>query len=155
MARTPARKSTATYDREQMIAQAAYLRAEKRGFQGGDPVADWLEAEAEVDALIAKRPRRTPAKKDEYLEKLKTQLVAGSEQLEKLRPKLARLRSEARTEWERELLRLDQLRDNLATQTESLRRKGEKKRTELKAQAEKVLQEFKAGLERLSSRFNK
>lgn len=38
----------------QMIEEAAYYRAEKRGFRGGDPVADWLAAEAEIDALLAK-----------------------------------------------------------------------------------------------------
>jgi hypothetical protein len=32
-----------------MIAEAAYLRAEQRGFSGGDSVADWLAAEKEVD----------------------------------------------------------------------------------------------------------
>ncbi|WP_366912080.1 DUF2934 domain-containing protein, partial [Ferrovum sp.] len=31
---------------------AAYYRAEHRGFNGGDTLADWLEAEAEVDALL-------------------------------------------------------------------------------------------------------
>ena len=35
--------------RYEMIATAAYLRAEQRGLQGGDPVADWLEAETEID----------------------------------------------------------------------------------------------------------
>jgi hypothetical protein len=35
-----------------MIAETAYRRAERRGFQGGDPVADWLESEKEVDALL-------------------------------------------------------------------------------------------------------
>ena len=35
--------------RRQLIAQAAYFRALSRGFEGGDPVADWLEAEQEVD----------------------------------------------------------------------------------------------------------
>jgi hypothetical protein len=39
-------------DRESMIAEAAYFRAERRGFAGGDPVVDWLEAEAEVDARL-------------------------------------------------------------------------------------------------------
>lgn len=36
--------------RYRMIADAAYFKAEKRGFTG-DVVADWLEAEAEIDAL--------------------------------------------------------------------------------------------------------
>lgn len=38
-------------DRLQMIATAAYYRAELRGFNGGDPVADWLAAEAEIDSM--------------------------------------------------------------------------------------------------------
>jgi hypothetical protein len=36
-----------------MIEQAAYFRAEKRGFQGGDPVTDWLLAESQIDALLS------------------------------------------------------------------------------------------------------
>jgi hypothetical protein len=38
--------------RRAMIAQAAYLRAERRGFGPGSEVEDWLAAEAEVDALL-------------------------------------------------------------------------------------------------------
>ena len=38
--------------RHEMIARNAYKRAEKRGFHGGDPVADWLEAEVEVDHIF-------------------------------------------------------------------------------------------------------
>lgn len=41
-------------ERYRMIATAAYYRAEKRGFVGGDPVQDWLEAEAEFTKLIGK-----------------------------------------------------------------------------------------------------
>jgi hypothetical protein len=36
-------------ERLQRIAIAAYYRAERRGFVGGSPEQDWLEAEAEVD----------------------------------------------------------------------------------------------------------
>jgi len=38
--------------RHEMIAREAYLRAEQRGFQGGDPMIDWLEAEEEVDRML-------------------------------------------------------------------------------------------------------
>lgn len=31
-----------------LIAEAAYFRAERRGFQGGCPIEDWLEAEREI-----------------------------------------------------------------------------------------------------------
>ena len=40
--------------RHTMIAESAYRRAEARGFQGGDPVQDWLEGEKEVDALLSR-----------------------------------------------------------------------------------------------------
>jgi hypothetical protein len=40
--------------RRSMIAEAAYLRAAARGFGGGDPVADWLDSEREVDALLSR-----------------------------------------------------------------------------------------------------
>jgi len=46
------KKSGNAQDRQQMIATAAYFRAERRGFDGADPVVDWLAAEAEVDEMF-------------------------------------------------------------------------------------------------------
>jgi hypothetical protein len=52
-------------ERHRIIAEAAYYRAEQRRFLGGDPLQDWLEAEAEVavrlrdlDALAGKPASR-------------------------------------------------------------------------------------------------
>ena len=39
--------------RHQMIAEAAYQRAQKRSFVGGDPENDWHEAEAEIGQLFS------------------------------------------------------------------------------------------------------
>ena len=39
--------------RRAMIAEAAYLRAERRGFVAGREEEDWLAAEEEVDALLS------------------------------------------------------------------------------------------------------
>jgi Protein of unknown function (DUF2934) len=36
-----------------MIAEAAYLRAERRGLVPGREEEDWLAAEKEVDALLS------------------------------------------------------------------------------------------------------
>ena len=46
--------------RAALIAEAAYYRAEKRGFAPGHEQGDWLAAEAEVDAklLRAESPPR-------------------------------------------------------------------------------------------------
>jgi Protein of unknown function (DUF2934) len=39
-------------ERHQWIAKAAYLRAAARDFVGGDPLQDWLAAEAEFNASV-------------------------------------------------------------------------------------------------------
>jgi hypothetical protein len=39
--------------REIMIAEAAYYIAERRGFEPGAEMDDWLEAEAAIDQLLA------------------------------------------------------------------------------------------------------
>ena len=38
--------------REQIIAEAAYFHAERRGFAPGYEVADWLQAEADLGHLF-------------------------------------------------------------------------------------------------------
>jgi hypothetical protein len=54
----PQRRATAkavrigSRDREQMIAEAAYYRAERRNFAGGREMDDWLAVEEEIDSLI-------------------------------------------------------------------------------------------------------
>jgi hypothetical protein len=36
-----------------MIAEAAYYRAEKRGFSGDESLADWLAAEDEIRKILS------------------------------------------------------------------------------------------------------
>jgi hypothetical protein len=56
----PARKAAPTplllpvshEERWRMVAEAAYYIAQQRGFAGGDPHADWLAAEQQVDARL-------------------------------------------------------------------------------------------------------
>jgi hypothetical protein len=51
-AAAPARTQVSEETRRAMIAEAAYLRAERRGFAPGQEHEDWLAAEKEVDALL-------------------------------------------------------------------------------------------------------
>lgn len=46
------KKDITAEERYQMIAAAAYLRAEQRGFQGGNALEDWVAAEAEIDGML-------------------------------------------------------------------------------------------------------
>lgn len=63
-AKTKTDGSTVSAERRRaMIAESAYYRAAERGFEGGDPVADWLASEREVDVLLAGgEPRARSAK---------------------------------------------------------------------------------------------
>jgi hypothetical protein len=40
--------------RWRLIAEAAYFKAQRRGFTGGDAKRDWAEAEEEIDAWLLK-----------------------------------------------------------------------------------------------------
>lgn len=44
-----------------MIAEAAYYRAAARGFQGGDPLDDWLAAEAEITDMTQQQKEEQAA----------------------------------------------------------------------------------------------
>jgi len=53
VASTRTQKSTlSSEERQHMIAEAAYYRAEQRGFQDGNPERDWLESEAEINRRL-------------------------------------------------------------------------------------------------------
>jgi hypothetical protein len=54
--KSPQRAAVSTDDRRAMIAEAAYLRAERRGFVPGYETEDWLAAEVEVDVLLKAGP---------------------------------------------------------------------------------------------------
>ena len=49
-----------TVDRQRMIEETAYYYAEKRGFQPGHEVLDWLAAEKDVDTLLSKSANSVP-----------------------------------------------------------------------------------------------
>ena len=41
---------------QRLVAEAAYYRAQRRGFEPGYELQDWVEAEAEVKRLIGRSP---------------------------------------------------------------------------------------------------
>ncbi len=54
--KNPAYNITATNpeELENMIAETAYYLAQQRGFEGGCPRHDWLEAEAKIHRIFGK-----------------------------------------------------------------------------------------------------
>lgn len=52
-AKTAAGKKVPSAQRAHYIEVAAFYIAERRGFAPGDPLQDWVAAEAEIDRLLA------------------------------------------------------------------------------------------------------
>jgi chromosome partitioning protein len=50
--RSKVRIFPSTEQRQEMIAEIAFRRAQDRGFQGGDPETDWIEAERELNESL-------------------------------------------------------------------------------------------------------
>ncbi|HEV7607302.1 MAG TPA: DUF2934 domain-containing protein [Steroidobacteraceae bacterium] len=46
--------------RAELIAEAAFFRAERRGFAPGHEIEDWLAAESEVDAKLLRTVESSP-----------------------------------------------------------------------------------------------
>jgi hypothetical protein len=149
-----------------MIAEAAYFRAAQRGFNGGDPVADWIAAEAEVDALLAAQPA-TAGKAEEpdrqtaegtrspYAElarRLEEAAEAATRRLTALRRKLERLSGDARGEWQRDMDRLVELRMRARAALKELKAEGEEATRDAQRRADEARSNLADLLERIAGR---
>jgi len=132
--------------RRQMIAEAAYFKAERHGFNGGDAVRDWCEAEAEIDARLR---RGTDG---QLIERIETVLDAAARRLSSVRRKVARLSQEAREEWLRDIDRLAALRETLALRLDELKAQGERAGRRLREQADTIREEVAELAKRLETK---
>jgi hypothetical protein len=85
---------------QRMVAEAAYYIALRRGFVGGNPVEDWLAAEAEVKralASVAQEGVLAPISAQE----LEALMARAREAQVELRAEEVRLRLQARVNGER------------------------------------------------------
>lgn len=125
-----------TEQREQMIAEAAYYRAEGRGFADGDPFLDWLDAEREIDALL------NVPKADSWLKQLESQLSTGRERLTTIKQRISNKGKTARAELKKDLEKLDEKLDSFESKLRELRDRGEKVTQRARQQAEKAWDEI-------------
>jgi DNA anti-recombination protein RmuC len=132
--------------RQQMIAEEAYFRAQRRGFDGGDTVVDWLEAEAEVDARLRETGN------DRSVGGLDERLAAVTRKLEAMKKKVAGIEADVRSEWQQDIEKLTKLRDAFEKRLQEIREQGAHATQKAKDQAEKVWKEISEVIERTSSR---
>jgi hypothetical protein len=132
--------------RRRMIAEAAYFRAERRGFSGGDAVRDWCEAEAEVDARLRR------LEEEELAARLEDVVLAASKKIAAVRRNVARLSSDARAEWQKDIDKLATLRDALQPTLVELRQQGERAGQKLREQADRIRADITELVQRLEAK---
>jgi hypothetical protein len=135
--------------RDRMIAEAAYFRAERRGFQGGDPLDDWLQAEAEIDCQTAGGKEST---RKSLADQLATQLREYDGELASLTARAREVSAALRTELERELERLAPLRAKAERALGELRQRAGQATDDLRALSATVRSELADSLDRLAKR---
>ena len=132
--------------RLRMIAEAAYFRAERRGFSGGDAVADWIEAEAAVDAQIRR------IENEQSIARLETCVATATKRFNALKRKVSGAAAGARTEWRDDVEKLGTLRDSLRDKLHELRSRGDGAEQAVRRQAEDVWGEISRVIGRVAAR---
>jgi hypothetical protein len=133
-------------ERHRMIAETAYFLAHERGFTGGDPVSDWIEAERSVDRqLCAVAIAR-------MLERLESGVATAGKNLGVLKRRVSTLAASARTELSADVDKLDGLKVSLRTKLDELRERGDQVGEKALHQAENVWKELSEALQRVTAR---
>ena len=121
--------------RRRMIAEAAWHRAEARGFANGDPMWDWLEAEREIDALL------NDGRKS-WLGKLEDRLATARGEIRSVKSEVGSRAKSAKVKLKQDIEKMDELLDRFEEQIGKLRERGEKATQKARAQAEKIWDEI-------------
>jgi len=133
-------------ERQRMIAETAYFLAQERGFTGGDPVSDWIEAERRVDrqlwAIAAAR----------MVQRLEAGVATAAKQLGALKRRASTLAASARTDLIADVNKLDALKLTLRNKLDEMRERGDQVSEKALHQVEKVWREFSDALERVAAR---
>jgi chromosome segregation ATPase len=139
--------------RYQMIAEAAYFQAEHRGFRDGDPVNDWLQAEAEIArlSLSPEGGEPKPSKKVVFQETLEAQLKEWDAKLEVLKAMASKATAEARAEYEGQLEALAAKRVRAQEKLKELRERTEDVWEDLKAGVDKTWAEIGNAINKIAS----
>ena len=134
--------------RHQMIATAAYYRAERRGFDDGDPSTDWYEAEKEVSQML-----HGSAWDDEDIVRLEALLTEWDTQFEELEDKVAKAKAKTRAEYLKQLQAIADKRIAISGKLKDLRRHTGEVWDDLKNTIEHAWDEIRQETEHIASRF--
>lgn len=138
-----------------MIAEAAYFHAESRGFQEGDPVADWLAAEKEIDILLChtSTPNTEKSEKETFADHLETQLKEWDKQISGLKRKARKMDGDIRRNIDAQLEIHRAQRATAKNKLKELRQHGAHGWEDIKQGAEKAWNEIHQTINRIAEHF--
>ncbi|MDR3392742.1 MAG: DUF2934 domain-containing protein [Sulfuriferula sp.] len=140
-----------------MIAEAAYFRAQKRGFSLGDTARDWLEAEAEINRMLqAPRSRAkaaTVTAKQLFQQKLETQIQDWDTRLAELKRRAQGASASLKSDYEKQFAALTEKRNVAQARMQELRSRAEDVWEDLKGGTEKAWDDMHKALDQISARF--
>lgn len=143
--------------RYQMIAEAAYYHAERRGFIIGDMAQDWLDAEVEIDRILQQQlgQSETPQRqaKQAFQQKLEAQLKDWDAKLDELKAKALEAKAELRADYQNQLQMLSEKRATVQAKLQELRLRTEDAWEDLKGGTEKAWDEMRKTLDQIAARF--
>ncbi len=133
-------------ERIRMIAESAYFRAEKRGFEDGRDVDDWIEAEEEIDRMLLESGHAS--ERQALLKKIEKQLENWDEKITALKS----FSDEAGTEIRKELDLLAVKRAELEARMQALAHRGGEVWEDLKSGAEAARGEMRKAFDKIARR---
>ena len=140
--------------RDKMIAEAAYFRAQQRGFRGGDPAVDWLEAEREVDEKLGTSApaEEKPSSVAALVQQLEARIRSLDEDIAPLKERAREVGADVRQEIEKELERLKPLRAAAEQRLVELRGRSEIALEEVKKSADRAWEEISTAVKGITNR---
>lgn len=148
----PEAGSVVPEQRYQMIAKAAYFRAERRGFASGFELQDWLEAEAEVDRVLLETGGEAGSA-HAFEDALEARLKGWDEKFDALMGLAEKAKTEARHELEEQLEALGAKRAMAQEKLEDLRQRTGSAWADFKEGAEQAWEDIRKALDSVASRF--
>lgn len=138
--------------RYQMIADAAYFRAESKGFVG-DSAQYWVEAEAKVDRALLQSGQLAPSPKQILQQKLEAQLKELDALYETIKLQTSLGKAELRSELEKQLDALSHKRHAAQVKLHELSKRTEGAWDDLKDGTEKTWDDMRQTINHIANRF--
>ena len=138
--------------RYQMIADAAYFRAQSQDFRG-NPAQDWMDAEADINRQLLQAGQTPLTPKQILQQKLEAQLQELDALFDNLKLQASLGKAELRSELEKQLDSLAHKRQTAQTKLNDLSRRTENAWEDLKEGSEKAWDEVRQTISHIADRF--